>query len=122
MGPDEDHWNITNNAFTNVIAAMNLNFGEFAGCVCKSVLNVKEKDYEHFSKIARKIKLIYDKKYDYFPQFEGYKIGTSIKQADAVLLSYPLQYKMKMETKRKNLLIYENVTRENGPAMTYCIF
>lgn len=27
MGPDEDHSNINNNAYTNVIAALNLHFG-----------------------------------------------------------------------------------------------
>lgn len=29
MGPDEDHWNINNNAFTNVAAALNLYFGSY---------------------------------------------------------------------------------------------
>lgn len=29
MGPDEDHYNINNNAYTNVVAAMNLHFGRF---------------------------------------------------------------------------------------------
>lgn len=27
MGPDEDHLNINNNAYTNVVAALNLHFG-----------------------------------------------------------------------------------------------
>lgn len=27
MGPDEDHFNINNNAYTNVAASMNLHFG-----------------------------------------------------------------------------------------------
>lgn len=26
MGPDEDHYNINNNAYTNVVAALNLHF------------------------------------------------------------------------------------------------
>lgn len=29
MGPDEDHWNVTNNAYTNVGAALNLYFGSY---------------------------------------------------------------------------------------------
>lgn len=32
MGPDEDHWNISNNAFTNVGAALNLYFGSYVTC------------------------------------------------------------------------------------------
>lgn len=27
MGPDEDHQNVNNNAYTNVVAALNLHFG-----------------------------------------------------------------------------------------------
>lgn len=27
MGPDEDHYDINNNAYTNVVAALNLHFG-----------------------------------------------------------------------------------------------
>lgn len=92
MGPDEDHHDIDNNVYTNVIAAINLYLGDFAGCHCKDVLNPH--DYEKFEKIARRLTLLYDEEKDFHPQYEGYD-GENIKQADAVLLGYPLQLPMK---------------------------
>lgn len=93
MGPDEDHHDIDNNVYTNVNAAINLFFGDFAGCACKDVLQVSEADYANFEKIARSLKLIYDTERDFHPQYEGYG-DEIIKQADAVLLGFPLQLPM----------------------------
>jgi trehalose/maltose hydrolase-like predicted phosphorylase len=94
MGPDEDHHDIDNNGYTNVNAAINLYFGDFAGCACKDVLKVSDADYENFVKMARSLTLLYDDSKDFHPQYEGYEEGTMIKQADAVLLGYPLQLPM----------------------------
>jgi protein-glucosylgalactosylhydroxylysine glucosidase len=95
MGPDEDHFDIDNNVYTNVNAAINLFFGDFAGCACKDVLGVSNADYENFAKIARSLRLLYDSQKDYHPQYEGYIDGEEIiKQADAVLLGFPLQFPM----------------------------
>ena len=80
MGPDEDHYNVTNNVYTNVIAAINLYFGDFAACSCKEEL--KDVDADN-----------YDEEKDFHPQFEGYE-GAEIKQADVVLIGYPLQFPM----------------------------
>jgi trehalose/maltose hydrolase-like predicted phosphorylase len=94
MGPDEDHHDIDNNVYTNTNAAINLYFGDFAGCACRDVLNISsEQDYVSFSRIARRLNLLYDEERDYHPQFEGYN-GEEIKQGDAVLLGYPLQLPM----------------------------
>lgn len=90
MGPDEDHENIDNNVYTNVNAAINLYFGEFASCVCKDVLELEDADFEGFTKVARSIVLLYDEKDDFHPQYEGYSTSTMIKQADAILLGFPL--------------------------------
>lgn len=62
---------------------------------------------------------MYDPVNDYHPQFEGYEIGTEIKQADVILLGYPFEYPMDATTRENDLRIYENVTRVNGPAMTW---
>lgn len=70
--------------------------------------------------IAGDIKLPYDAEFDYNPQFDGYNLGSIIKQADAVLLGFPLTFaNMKTSTRRNNLALYGNVTRGSGPAMTW---
>lgn len=43
-----------------------------------------------------------------------------IKQADAVLLGYPLEYaNIQKSTRKNNLNFYTRITRPNGPAMTW---
>ncbi|XP_058826517.1 protein-glucosylgalactosylhydroxylysine glucosidase-like [Topomyia yanbarensis] len=120
-GPDEIHRNVTNDVYTNVIAAHNLFFGEFAGCMCRSTLKLQENEWHELTKIAKSLQLLYDPTKDYHPQFEGYTLGNRIGQADAVLLSYPLIFPMNDETKRHNLEIYQAAVVPNGPAVTWPI-
>lgn len=121
MGPDEDHHNVSNNPFTNVVAAHNLMFGEFASCLCEGIVGATKEDRAQFAEVGRGMTLLYDKEKDFFPQFEGYVQGTLIKQADVVLLGYPLEFQMENSTKANNLEIYSRVTRSNGPAMTWAM-
>lgn len=44
-----------------------------------------------------------------------------IKQADVVLLGYPLQYPMSSEIRENDLNYYSSVTSRNGPAMTWSV-
>ncbi|XP_058447939.1 protein-glucosylgalactosylhydroxylysine glucosidase-like [Malaya genurostris] len=121
MGPDEDHHNISNNVFTNVVAAHNLMFGSFAGCLCEGVVESSESERQEFTKIARALTLVYDEMRDFHPQYAGYTLGAMIKQADVALLGYPLEFPMNGSTKENNLRYYAYVTRSDGPAMTWAI-
>lgn len=42
-----------------------------------------------------------------------------MKQADVVLLGYPVPFTLSPDVRRKNLEIYEAVTSPRGPAMTW---
>lgn len=42
-----------------------------------------------------------------------------MKQADVVLLGYPVPFHLSPDIRRKNLEIYEAVTSPRGPAMTW---
>ncbi|KAI8428264.1 hypothetical protein MSG28_002481 [Choristoneura fumiferana] len=112
MGPDEDHRNITNSVFTNVVAGYSLYLAQYVACLCKSYFLAK--DPESWADIAWSLALPYDEELDYHPQFSGYSRGEQIKQADAVLLGFPLQ-----STRANDLSYYEGVTRGSGPAMTW---
>ncbi|XP_053664830.1 protein-glucosylgalactosylhydroxylysine glucosidase-like [Anopheles marshallii] len=115
MGPDEDHENVTNNAYTNVVAGYALYFGDFVSCICGDDVTSR-----NWSAIAKRIKLTYDEIGNFHLQYEGYKASTRIKQADAILLGYPLLYPvMKPYTLKNDLFMYEPVTRPTGPAMSW---
>ncbi|XP_035912953.1 protein-glucosylgalactosylhydroxylysine glucosidase-like [Anopheles stephensi] len=122
MGPDEDHHNVTNSIYTNVIAAHNLFFGAFVGCHCRASLpEASEEEFAQFVRVAKSITLPYNAQYDVHPEYQEYTFGTQIKQADVVLLGYPLEFPMKESTKANNLKLYSMVTRPDGPAMTWAI-
>ena len=70
---------------------------------------------------AKALALPYDSERDYHPEFDGYAPPSTIKQADVVLLGFPLLYSMNASTRKNDLLIYENVTRQTGPAMTWAM-
>uniref|UniRef100_A0A336LM18 Protein-glucosylgalactosylhydroxylysine glucosidase n=1 Tax=Culicoides sonorensis TaxID=179676 RepID=A0A336LM18_CULSO len=123
IGPDEDHQLIDNNVFTNVAAGYALNFGIFTECMCSKLdknYPINSPEIELWQKISDNLHIEYDAENDYHPQFQGYTIGTNIKQADTILLGFPLEYpKMNESTRANDLEIYEKVTRTNGPAMTW---
>lgn len=45
-----------------------------------------------------------------------------MKQADVVLLGYPIPFPLTPDIRRKNLETYEAVTSPRGPAMTWSMF
>lgn len=78
----------------------------------------KNDSADEWDEVAEKIKVLYDPKLDYHPQYEEYKVGTKIKQADTVLIGYPLMFPMNHTTRLNDLKIYGNATRSSGPAMS----
>jgi len=46
-------------------------------------------------------------------------LGDKIKQADVILLGYPLMLDMDPAVRKNDLTIYQNVTSVSGPAMTW---
>ncbi|XP_023301582.2 protein-glucosylgalactosylhydroxylysine glucosidase [Lucilia cuprina] len=119
MGPDEDHENVDDNVYTNVVFKQAFEFARFTHLTCDPNANVSSLDWLN---IANNIFILYDNVLDYHPQHDGYKPGDQVKQADTILLGYPLQYPMQKLTRLNDLRMYENVTRRSGPAMTWSMF
>lgn len=103
--------------------------------------------------MADKIKVPFDLKQNFHPEFDGYEPGEwtqgpfplptppsrrrvpvlllpisspclpapgeEVKQADVVLLGYPVPFSLSPQVRRKNLEVYEAVTSPQGPAMTW---
>jgi len=118
MPPDEDNRPVDNNPYTNIGAAYAIFFAKYAECLCGSSMTPVPQDWLD---LASSLSLLYDAEHDYHPEFEGYQFGTEIKQADVVLIGFPQQYEMPASTRRNDLEIYENVTRHDGPAMTWAM-
>lgn len=115
MGADEYHDNVTDSAFGNAMAKTALMaaylLAESAGREANST----------FKAIAAGLEIPYDSNLDYHPEFKGYNRSDLIKQADAVLMSYPLNVPMNLSTKLNDLLLYASRQDVNGVAMTWPI-
>ncbi|XP_075154058.1 protein-glucosylgalactosylhydroxylysine glucosidase isoform X2 [Haematobia irritans] len=119
MGPDEDHENVDDNVYTNVAFQKALEFALFSQGQCSPNSSQSSLDWKTQ---ASNMFILYDALKDYHPQHQGYLPGEEVKQADTILLGYPLQFEMPNSTRYNDLLLYENVSRPSGPAMTWSMF
>jgi trehalose/maltose hydrolase-like predicted phosphorylase len=121
VGPDEyatgdNYGGINNNAYTNAIAQATFNFVFEA----MSVLDMTPP--AQWKEISSKIYIPFDKNLNYHPEYQGYKRSQIVKQADTVLLGYPVLYSMPETVRANDLTYYAGVTDPNGPAMTWGMF
>ncbi|NWV99118.1 PGGHG glucosidase, partial [Machaerirhynchus nigripectus] len=116
MPPDEYHSRVDNSAYTNAVARRSLNF---AADLARDLLLPVPEEWEDR---ARKIKVPFDEERKYHPEYDGYSPGEPVKQADVVLLGFPLMHPMSAEVRRNDLEMYEPVTDPSGPAMTWSMF
>ncbi|NXC22622.1 PGGHG glucosidase, partial [Corythaeola cristata] len=77
---------------------------------------------ERWVDCAKKVKVPFDAEQQYHPEYDGYSPGEPVKQADVVLLGFPLMHPMSPEVRRNDLEMYEPVTEPAGPAMTWSMF
>lgn len=68
------------------------------------------------------MKILFDPVLDYHPQYDDFAVGTEIKQADTVLVGYPLMFPMNRSTRINDLKVYGNATRSSGPAMSFSMY
>ncbi|XP_004069635.1 protein-glucosylgalactosylhydroxylysine glucosidase [Oryzias latipes] len=116
MPPDEYYYNVNNSVYTNAAAKLSL---QFAVELANLLQDAAPKEWQE---VAEHIKIPFDQESQYHPEFDGYTKGHPVKQADTVLLGYPLGLPMPPEVRRNDLTIYEQVTDPNGPAMTWGMF
>ncbi|KAK7117244.1 hypothetical protein R3I94_022717 [Phoxinus phoxinus] len=114
--PDEYYFTVDNSVFTNAVAQRSL---QFAVELCVLLAQTAPPAWQD---VAEKIKIPFDPELKYHPEFDGYTQGSRVKQADAVLLGYPLTLPMTPEVRRNDLETYEAVTDPLGPAMTWGMF
>ncbi|MFE3597840.1 glycosyl hydrolase family 65 protein [Streptomyces sp. NPDC059142] len=110
-GPDEYSNGVTDGVFTNAGAATALRRATEAAAL------VGEEPPGVWTRIADRIRIPYDPERRIYLQYAGYD-GSRIKQADTVLLIYPLEWPMPPGAAAATLDYYAERTDPDGPAMT----
>ncbi|MGW7576276.1 discoidin domain-containing protein [Streptomyces sp. NPDC054765] len=110
-GPDEYSNGVNDGVFTNAGAATALRHATRVAAI------LGEKAPAAWKTVADKLRIPYDSKKKIFEQYAGYQ-GTTIKQADTVLLMYPLEWPMSQTQAARTLDFYAGHTDPDGPAMT----
>lgn len=110
-GPDEYHGGVTDSVYCNVVAQFSL----LTAYELAPVVGVPSNTT--FKLIANSLRIMYDEALQYHPEYQGYKRGTKIKQADTIMLGYPLLYPLNTTVRTNDLDYYQTVTDSNGPAM-----
>ncbi|MGW1410572.1 discoidin domain-containing protein [Streptomyces sp. NPDC002403] len=110
-GPDEYSNGVTDGVFTNAVAATALRNATRAARL------LGHPAPPEWARVADGLRIPYDPARKIFLQYAGYD-GSTIKQADTVLLIYPLEWPMEPGAAASTLNYYAARTDPDGPAMT----
>nr|WP_040745184.1 discoidin domain-containing protein [Nocardia transvalensis] len=110
-GPDEYSNGVDDGVYTNGVAAVALRNAVTAAGI------VGAPAPPEWAAVADRLRMPFDSRENIFVQYDGYR-GSRIKQADTVLLQYPLEWPMPPGAAAKTLDYYAERTDPDGPAMT----
>ncbi|WP_329256723.1 discoidin domain-containing protein [Streptomyces sp. NBC_01478] len=110
-GPDEYSNGVNDAVYTNAVAGTAL---RAAADAARTLGSTAPADW---LTVANHLRIPYDPKRKIFLQYDGYN-GSQIKQADTVLLIYPLEWPMPAGAGAATLDYYAQRTDPDGPAMT----
>ncbi|MCM6772824.1 discoidin domain-containing protein [Nocardia sp. CDC159] len=110
-GPDEYSNGVNDGAYTNAVAAEALRNAVAAARL------LGQPAPPEWTTIADRLRMPFDPVHGVFLQYDGYR-GSQIKQADTVLLQYPLEWPMPPDVAARTLDYYAERTDPEGPAMT----
>ncbi|HJP76261.1 MAG TPA: discoidin domain-containing protein [Pseudonocardiaceae bacterium] len=114
--PDEQHINVNNSAYTNAAAATAL---RDATAAAQALGRQAPAEWATVADGLTKT-MPFDQKQGIYQEFDGYQ-GDQVKQADVVMLSYPLGFPMPANAGLADLNYYAPRTNPDGPAMTDAI-
>ncbi|KAF9131635.1 alpha,alpha-trehalase ath1 [Mortierella sp. 14UC] len=114
--PDEYANFKDNAAFTNAGASVTLRNSIEAA----KILGLSSLTPSNWSDIADNIAILYENSSNIVLEYDGFSATTPVKQADVVLLIYPLEFPVR--NPKGDLAFYAGANSPNGPGMTYSIF
>ena len=116
--PDEYADHVNNSAFTNAVAKLTLRHAVDAA----ALLGVANASVAAWRDADARLSVPYNASAAWHPEYDGYVQGTVIKQADVVLLGFPLQFAdatMTPASRENDLDVYFRASDPDGPAMTW---
>lgn len=113
--PDENAVNVNNSIYTNAVAQLSLLFAVEAN----SLFGIDSP--EEWITLSKNLRFPFDTVRNIHLEYDDYTNDT-IKQADVVLLAYPLAWPMTNQVRENDLRFYSSVTESDGPAMTWSIY
>jgi len=111
-GPDEYSNGVDDGVFTNGGASLALRNATEAARI------LGEPAPAQWLTIASNLRMPFDETRQIFSQYDGYDGSQQIKQADTVLLIYPLEWPMSNQVASNTLDFYAERSDPDGPAMT----
>ena len=117
--PDEyaDHAN--NSAYTNAVAILSLQ----SAAKVSTLLGKDASQRAQWLNAASRVIIPFNASGGWTPEYAGYAVGTKIKQADVILLGFPIEAPyINASVRANNLAYYATVTDAGGPAMTWGMF
>lgn len=125
MPPDEYADHVTDCIWTNAGSVLSLHYS----ATVAQLLNLDPSVYTPWLDAANRIVIPFNDSINggYHPEYTGYPMGQQVKQADVILLAFPMGFaytygNMTPASRANDLQIYGNVTDPNGPAMTWGAF
>lgn len=112
--PDEYADHKDDSVYTNFIAIQSLKYTVQAA----NLLNINCEECNSYTKLSNDLVILFDSDLGIHPEYYNYR-GQKIKQADVVMLHYPLGMEMTNEIHKADLDYYSSRTDSNGPAMTW---
>ena len=101
MGPDEYHGPVNDSVYCNVVAQISLQAAHDLAPLAGREANGT------FADIASKLVILFNTTSQMHPEFAGYT-GDTVKQADVILLGYPLAFDMPAHVRANDLIYYAN--------------
>ena len=115
--PDEYVDHVNDSVCTNFVASKALNYAVEAS----QLLNLTCPKCPSYTKLANDLVILFDDTLGIHPEYLDYD-GAVVKQADVVLLAYPLGMNMSLEARARDCEYYAVRTDPGGPAMTWGMF
>jgi len=113
--PDEYVDHVNDSVYTNAAASIALSF------VYDAAVLLGIPPSPRWLEVANDMMVLYDSVNEFHPEYLGYP-GNTVKQADVILLGYPLMWEMPEQARMNDLVFYAGVTDPSGPAMTWGMF